>query len=1272
MAFSISSEHGKLAWDELQARLWVAAHPANMEGQLSKSSYVAMLPLSLLRSGSLDAALLPGKSEPIREYADFAKNLLELGDDNFSWTEAPTQYLLDDAETVGAVSDLCHARAATDDGVLYTVVPRYATKAILENAKENQYTVLGDLVPGLKASSTAILHRDMAKPDEPSLVEAIDASWVTPFGFTCSKTEHLLAAYPKIKEHLAAAGRPDAGIELLPVRQGWAGAARIASVSSQNELELYDFALGPVVMREVLDYDRDEDGLIRTAACWLSRKQLGLVDELVVAETWHRSRDCRRPQEFQDEINAITKRLLAETKLDASGACKIVFMSLNGKPVLYRVASGFANAHYALLFKDAYAQKSNFVCWSTTPDETLDVWTLWARLANERVAFRPRRKRKIGVYPLSFTKGLPSVLIAVTDGTVDLDSVVAKAEAFVTDPVSEDTLELATMDTEARRIWVNSARVEYRRITQRYNLPNRCLTLVRPGKDFIVLPGGHEPTRDWAEWVAKERGLDDDQIIFTSGEQFVLDDDMDNETVAKIKSIVATNSKDKFVLFPYCVTPQFERWANQLSELGVAVLGERVEWVEKFGSKGILHRHIQSLDTQSVLDEIAPGIPVAKGYGCSTVEDLLKAYELIGAQEVVIKPVFGAAGEGIKFISQADDLKHYTFPMGDVCLEEKLQLDTVDGIVLSPAVHYMKSTLVGNDLVDQIMVGTGYMGWRRSRAEKAFQKQVERTTKLLIKATNPSGPGGFDFLSVDGEPLLSDINTGRFNGAHFAKLFREQYAPELDFFCWKKKPSPNLTVDQFFKRIQSAGLAFDFSQPEKGGVFPLQFLRGLSGMYVALAKTQAECEAMYERAKSTLKDRVTLEETLQMRASSAEIVPEPAAPVAKMTLIKNADHIYDPELITQRHILLGGGEIVALLDDAAVEAMEPHFSSMGVGVVDATGCIVVPGFVDAHEHFAGGGGEAGPSSRTPEAKIEELVEGGVTTAIGVTGTDSIGRTLDTLLTKCRALAEDGISTYMWTGAYRLPLPTITGSVARDIMLVERVVGAGEVAVSDHRGSRPSVEDLIRLGSECRVGGMLGGKAGVVHVHVGDGPGRLEPLFKAVRESDVPAQTFYPTHISGRSLELIDDGARWISEGGYVDLTAASARTTQTLAKYFAMGVDLNHVTVSSDAYGSCPTYGPDRRLQAYSMHKPTALLTLFHKLFFELQWPPERILPLFTRTPAEYLKLEKKGKVQVGAHGDLVLLDTKSLEIKYVYAQGIALKTPTFVTKGKFGGFANC
>lgn len=205
-----------------------------------------------------------------------------------------------------------------------------------------------------------------------------------------------------------------------------------------------------------------------------------------------------------------------------------------------------------------------------------------------------------------------------------------------------------------------------------------------------------------------------------------VDDDIDDKVISQLRARIVS-SGEGWTLVPYGVTYKFERWANQLADLGVAVFGESIEWVRDYGHKGILHRYIKDLDTPSVMEVIDPNIRVAKGYTCCNVEELLKAYQLLECEKVVIKPVFGAAGEGIMFVSSEEELKIYDFCMGDVCLEEFLILDKAsDGLVLSPAMHYNEGVLIGKGLVDQIMVGTTYMGWRKSAAPKAFQSTASR------------------------------------------------------------------------------------------------------------------------------------------------------------------------------------------------------------------------------------------------------------------------------------------------------------------------------------------------------------------------------------------------------------------------------------------------------------------------------------------------------------------------------------------------------------------
>jgi len=103
----------------------------------------------------------------------------------------------------------------------------------------------------------------------------------------------------------------------------------------------------------------------------------------------------------------------------------------------------------------------------------------------------------------------------------------------------------------------------------------------------------------------------------------------------------------------------------------------------------------------------------------------------------------------------------------------------------------------------------------------------------------------------------------------------------------------------------------------------------------------------------------------------------------------------------------------------------------------------------------------------PEPLLHDFVDHGITTVIGVLGTDNVSRSVDTLLVKARALNEEGITAFIFTGSYHLPIVTVTGSIKRDIVLVEQVVGVGEIAISDHRSSVPSFDELARIASEAR-------------------------------------------------------------------------------------------------------------------------------------------------------------------------------------------------------------
>lgn len=542
---------------------------------------------------------------------------------------------------------------------------------------------------------------------------------------------------------------------------------------------------------------------------------------------------------------------------------------------------------------------------------------------------------------------------------------------------------------------------------------------------------------------------------------------------------------------------------------------------------------------------------------------------------------------------------------------------------------------------------------------KVYQKTASLNTAAIINHIKPNGPGGLEFLSVGGNPVLNSATLGYFSQGHIPKLFVQTYAPDKSFYFWDRKPPDGLDVNTFWKRLKSSGRAFVPGKSETG-VFPLNYLRGCAGSFIAIGKDSLETMSLYDHANSLLLP------IAPFGTGAGGTSVQPMRSRFKLTLIKNAHAIFSPDVIQARNILVGGTQIVGLLDDQAADALEGVGTDIKANIIDASNCIITPGFVDCHVHVTGGGGELGPASRTPEGKVNEMIEGGMTTVVGVLGTDCVSRSLENLCIKCRALNDEGITAFMWTGAYRLPAPTLMGTLRRDISLIDGCIGVGECAISDHRGSQPTREMITEAAMDSRVGGMLSGKAGIMYCHIGPGKGHLAPLWDVVKNTDVPISTFLPTHCE-RTEGLIDDSCAWLQAGGFVDITCRSINSQHAIKKFDALGLNLNNVTVSSDSYGSLPTYDENGKLVKYASANTRALLTFLWKMYFEHQWPLEKILPLLTRNPARILRFENKGEVAIGGDADLLLLDKNTLKLKYVIAKGAVVMTPKWTHGGLFG-----
>lgn len=386
-----------------------------------------------------------------------------------------------------------------------------------------------------------------------------------------------------------------------------------------------------------------------------------------------------------------------------------------------------------------------------------------------------------------------------------------------------------------------------------------------------------------------------------------------------------------------------------------------------------------------------------------------------------------------------------------------------------------------------------------------------------------------------------------------------------------------------------------------------------------------------------------------------------------MLLIKNAT-IHSPELLEVRNIVVAGGQIVGLTTDEFVKPLEGMLRELGGHVLDARNNVVVPGFVDIHLHLIGGGGELGFESQTPSAKLSELLNAGLTTVVGVLGTDSITRSPDALLAKVEALNNEGVTAFMYTGAYRVPPPTITGSVMKDIAFIKPCIGLGEIAICDHRSSHASGETLAKLASECRIGGMLAGKAGVMYFHTGHGHDRLKSLRELVANTEIPITQLLPTHVT-KSPELWEESIEWVKAGGYIDITARDKGTFQTLARAKLLhesddSFSMDRIICSSDSYGSLPRFDENGNLVSYGIAGPGALLAYVKEMYFSHMWSLADVLAPITSNPARFLKLDGKGRIDVGECADILILDRHTLDLQYVIAKGEVCRTPKYTKRG--------
>ena len=378
-----------------------------------------------------------------------------------------------------------------------------------------------------------------------------------------------------------------------------------------------------------------------------------------------------------------------------------------------------------------------------------------------------------------------------------------------------------------------------------------------------------------------------------------------------------------------------------------------------------------------------------------------------------------------------------------------------------------------------------------------------------------------------------------------------------------------------------------------------------------------------------------------------------------MLLIKNTN-LYSPQSLGKKDILISNGKIVAIDDEIVNHSV---FSK----VWDAKGAITTPGFIDQHIHVIGAGGKHGFASMTPQLHLGDLINCGTTTVVGLLGTDGSTRSIKTLFSKTQALNQEGITAYMYTGYYGLDKVYLMNSLQEDMIYIDSVIGC-KIAISDIRSSYPSALELLRLLRNVRVGGMLSGKKGILHLHLGALSSKMDLLFEIIENYEFPIEHISPTHV-GRTKELFDQAITFAKMGGMIDITTGASKYTDPYKSVlYALdnNVSIDNITFSSDGNAGLDKLDKNNNLVGFKsapFDKNFEEVINLHKLG---DIPLEDALKLITSNPAKNLGLKNKGEVKVNSDADLCFLNS-DLKLNTVIANGkFMMQDGDLVVKGSF------
>lgn len=372
-------------------------------------------------------------------------------------------------------------------------------------------------------------------------------------------------------------------------------------------------------------------------------------------------------------------------------------------------------------------------------------------------------------------------------------------------------------------------------------------------------------------------------------------------------------------------------------------------------------------------------------------------------------------------------------------------------------------------------------------------------------------------------------------------------------------------------------------------------------------------------------------------------------------LIKGAE-VYAPKKLGVNDILIAGEKILAI--GKGLDAP----SGFDCETVDAQGKIAFPGFIDIHIHSIGADDGQGPVGRTFDIDWRDIVESGMTTTVGVLGGSIWVRSLAQLYMKTLELERMGVTSYMLTGCFKIPPPTLTGSIRKDLYLIDKVKGI-KTAIPDSTTAHHTWRDLASVASEVRIGAGMAKKGAITHVHVGRNPARMDVMLEMVERTGMNPQYIVPTHVNRLTPDVIEQGIEYTKMGGVVDLSSLMRKEEGTLTglkveftvkRMLKEGANIDNITISSD--GNVPMAIRDEDGKQTGMY--IAPLDFNRREIRDIvnnkvtSFP--EALKMVTTTPARILQIDdSKGEIKEGYDADIVIADTvESLKIDKVYAKG--------------------